>query len=136
MKDNLPRKVTEKILIVDDDSDITSFLENYLSSKNFEVATINQSSKTTHAANSLHPDIFILDLMMPQPDGFELCSKLRADPNFAKTPILIITAMDISNSRATSFGANEYLCKPFSGAEIVTRIQNMLRGKRLGLYDE
>ena len=115
-----------KILIVDDDVHVTSLLKKYLTSRNFEVITINQSSKTIHAANLMHPDLFILDLMMPPPDGFELCTILRADPNFAQTPILIITAMDISNSKATSFGANDYLAKPFNLDEVVTRINLLL----------
>jgi DNA-binding response OmpR family regulator len=74
----------------------------------------------------IHPDLFIIDLMMPPPDGFELCTMLRADPNFSQTPILIITAMDISNSKATSFGANDYLAKPFNLDEVVTRINLLL----------
>jgi DNA-binding response OmpR family regulator len=115
-------------MIVDDDVQVTSLLKKYLSSKNFEIITINQSSKAIQTANLVHPDLFILDLMMPPPDGFELCTMLRADPNFAKTPILIITAMDISNSRATSFGANDYLAKPFNLDEIVSRVNLLLNG--------
>jgi DNA-binding response OmpR family regulator len=115
-----------KILIVDDDVQVTSLLKKYLSSKNFEIITTNQSSKAIQMANLIHPDLFILDLMMPPPDGFELCTMLRADPNFAKTPILIITAMDISNSKATSFGANDYLAKPFNLDEIVSRVNLLL----------
>ncbi len=115
-----------KILVVDDDTQVTSLLKKYLSSKNFEVTTINQSSKAMSAAHLLRPDLFILDLMMPPPDGFELCRLLRADPVFAQAPILIITAMDISNSSATSFGANDYLTKPFNLDEIITRINLLL----------
>jgi len=115
-----------KILIVDDDVQVTSLLKKYLASKNFEIITVNQSSKAIQMANLIHPDLFILDLMMPPPDGFELCTMLRADPNFAQTPILIITAMDISNSKATSFGANDYIAKPFNLDEIVSRVHLLL----------
>ena len=115
-----------KILIVDDDVQVTSLLKKYLASKNFEIITLNQSSKAIQMANLIHPDLFILDLMMPPPDGFELCTMLRADPNFAQTPILIITAMDISNSKATSFGANDYIAKPFNLDEIVSRVNLLL----------
>jgi two-component system OmpR family response regulator len=115
-----------KILVVDDDVQVTSLLKKYLTSKKFEVTTINQSSKTMPTAHAIHPDLFILDLMMPPPDGFELCRQLRADPIFARAPILIITAMDISNSSATSFGANDYLAKPFNLDEIVTRVNILL----------
>ena len=115
-----------KILIVDDDVNVTTLLRKYLVPRKFEVTTINQSSKTMQAAHALHPDLFIIDLMMPPPDGFELCTMLRADPSFAKTPILIITAMDISNSKATSFGANDYIAKPFNLDEIVSRVNLLL----------
>ena len=115
-----------KILIVDDDVHVTSLLRKYLAPRQFEVTTINQSSKTMQAAHAINPDLIILDLMMPPPDGFELCTMLRADPGFANTPILIITAMDISNSKATSFGANDYLAKPFNLDELVTKIDILL----------
>lgn len=115
-----------KILVVDDDVQVTSLLRKYLSSKNFEVTTLNQSSRAISTATLLQPDLFILDLMMPPPDGFELCRTLRADPNFAQAPILIITAMDLSNSSATSFGANDYLTKPFNLDEVVMRVSLLL----------
>ena len=115
-----------KIMVVDDDPQVTSLLKKYLITKKFEVTAINQSSKTMSTAQLFRPDLFILDLMMPPPDGFELCRQLRADPNFSQAPILIITAMDISNSNATSFGANDYLPKPFNLDEIVMRINYLL----------
>ncbi len=117
-----------KILIVDDDVQVTTLLRKYLSPKKFEVAAINQSSKAIQMADLMRPDLFILDLMMPPPDGFELCRILRADPGFVRTPILLITAMDISNSNAASFGANDYLTKPFDLDELVTRIELLLNG--------
>jgi two-component system OmpR family response regulator len=119
--------MTHKILIVDDDVQVTTLLKKYLSSKSFEIAIVNQSSKAMSTAHVFHPDLFILDLMMPPPDGFELCRLLRADPNFARSPILIITAMDLSNSRATSFGANDYLTKPFNLDDVVTRVNLLLQ---------
>lgn len=115
-----------KILIVDDDAQVISLLKSFLSSEGYEVTGITHSSKAMQAANSIHPDLFILDLMMPPPDGFTLCTMLRADPNFAETPILIITAMADSNSKATAFGANDYLSKPFKLDELVLRITALL----------
>ena len=115
-----------KILIVDDDVQVTTLLKKVLTAEGYDVTAINNSSKAIQTANSIHPALFILDLMMPPPDGFTLCSMLRADPNFAETPILIITAMDISNSRATALGANDYLAKPFNLDELATRIEALL----------
>lgn len=118
-----------KILIVDDDVQITTLLKKFLSSAGHETTGLSDSSKAIGTANSIHPDLFILDLMMPQPDGFKLCKLLRADPSFARTPILIITAMDISNSDATIFGANGYLAKPFNFDELTSRIDQLLNGE-------
>lgn len=117
-----------KILIIDDDVHITTLLKKFLSAAGHEVIGISDSSKAIQAANAMRPDIFILDLMMPQPDGFKLCKMLRADPKFSQTPILIITAMDISNSDATVFGANGYLAKPFNFDELVSQIDLLLYG--------
>jgi DNA-binding response OmpR family regulator len=115
-----------KIMIVDDDPHITALLKRYLSAKNIESITINESSKAISTAHATDPDLFILDLMMPPPDGFELCRLLRAEPRFAQTPILIITAMDISNSKATSFGANDYIAKPFNLDEVVMKVNFLI----------
>jgi DNA-binding response OmpR family regulator len=124
--ENLTGKNMAKILIVDDDVHVTTLLKRYLSSEGYEVTTQNHSSKAIQTANSIHPDLIILDLMMPQPDGFKLCRMLRDDPKYAKTPILIITALDDSNSRANVFGANDYLTKPFNLDELVSRINALL----------
>jgi DNA-binding response OmpR family regulator len=115
-----------KILIVDDDVHVTTLLQRFLSSEGHEATALNQSSKAIQTANSINPDLFIIDLMMPQPDGFKLCRMLREDPKYAETPILIITALDDSNSRANAFGANDYLTKPFNLDELVLRIDALL----------
>lgn len=115
-----------KILIVDDDERVTTLLERFLSSRKYQVTAINESSKTIQTARAIRPDLFILDIMMPPPDGFTLTQMLRADPNFLRTPILIITALDNSNSKATTFGANDYLAKPFDLDELILRIEALL----------
>ncbi|MBI5961969.1 MAG: response regulator transcription factor [Chloroflexi bacterium] len=115
-----------KILIVDDDVKVTTLLKRYLSSIGHEVTALNRSSKAINTAFAMHPDLFILDIMMPQPDGFRLCSLLRKIPEFLHTPILIITALDDSNSKATSFGADDYLTKPFDLDGLAPRINALL----------
>ena len=117
-----------KILIVDDDKQVTFFLEKLLSMEGYETTSVNESSEAMEAARSINPDLFILDLMMPEPNGFELCRMLRADPNFSQTPIVIITVMDDSDSRAIAFlaGANDYLMKPFRPDELAQRMKALL----------
>ena len=117
----------QKILIVDDDEKVTTLLGRFLSANSYQVTTINDSSKAMQAAGTVHPDLIILDIMMPYPDGFTLCRMLRDDQTFAKTPILIITALDNSNSKATTFGANDYLAKPFNLDELAFKVEALLK---------
>ena len=119
-----------RIMIVDDDEKVTTLLSRYLTALGYRVVTVNNSSKAVPTANTAHPDLFILDIMMPHPDGFTLCSMLRADPQFAQTPILIITALDNSNSKATTFGANDYLAKPFNLDELAAKVETLLQASR------
>lgn len=116
-----------KILIVDDDEKVTILLSRYLTAGGYQVIAINQSSKALQTAHATLPDLFILDIMMPHPDGFTLCRMLRAEAQFARTPILIITALDNSNSKATTFGANDYLAKPFNLDELTFKIEALLK---------
>lgn len=117
-----------KILIVDDDKQITFFLEKLLTVEGYQVTSVNESSKTLQIASDVNPDLFILDLMMPEPNGFELCRALRASPNFSNTPIVIITAMDDNDSKAiaTVAGANDYITKPFRPDDLGQRLKKIL----------
>jgi len=117
-----------KIIVVDDDKAATTLFEQVLLMNGYEVVTLNESSKTIETANAEQPDLFILDLMMPQPDGFKLCRMLRADPLYRRTPILIVTALNDTDSRlvAIGAGANDYLVKPFHIRALVDRIEKQL----------
>jgi DNA-binding response OmpR family regulator len=118
-----------KIVIVDDDEKVTMLLGRFLASNGYQITTVNDSSKAMQATGVVKPDLIILDIMMPYPDGFTLCRMLRDDPKFAKTPILIITALDNSNSKATTFGANDYLAKPFNLDELAFKVDALLKEK-------
>jgi DNA-binding response OmpR family regulator len=117
-----------KIQIVDDDIQATTLLHEVLSAYGYETVVVNDSAKAIEVANTAHPDVFVLDLMMPPPDGFKLCRMLRADPNFKLTPILIVTALGDIDSRivAMGAGANDYLAKPFEIADLASRVQKLL----------
>ena len=88
----------------------------------------NESAKAMEYAHAIEPDLFILDLMMPEPDGFQLCRMLRADADFQITPIIIVTALNAEDSRVVAFGAgaNDYLTKPFHIEELKLRINRLL----------
>lgn len=117
-----------KILIVDDDRQITFFLEKLLQIEGYQPTALNDSTQTISTAKLIKPDLFILDLMMPEPNGFELCRMLRADNEFKDTPIVIITAMDDSDSKAIAFvaGANDFITKPFRPDELANRMRELL----------
>jgi DNA-binding response OmpR family regulator len=117
-----------KILIVDDEPQATTLLEMLLSSRGYKTVAVNESSEAIQVARETDPDLIILDLMMPEPDGFKVCRMLRADSRFMLTPILIITALDDTDSRIVAFGAgaDDYLIKPYNVDELVTIIKALL----------
>jgi len=117
-----------KILIVDDDKQATNLLEKILTTEGYETLAVNDSSKAVQIADSIHPDLIILDLMMPDPDGFKVCRMLRQLPSFIFTPIIIVTALDDSDSRVVAYGAgaDDYLTKPFRIEELSFRVKDLL----------
>jgi len=117
-----------KILIVDDDAEITNLYERFLTLEGYETTSLNESAKALDVANAIIPDLFILDLMMPQPDGFKLCRLLRDDPQFELTPILITTALGYNDSKVIAYGAgaNDYLIKPFHINELAERVRKLI----------
>lgn len=121
-----------KIMVVDDDREFTNLYEAYLTLVGFEAIAETQSSKAMDLARVTIPDLFILDLMMPEPDGFKLCRMLRADPKFKRTPIIIITALSDMDSKmvAMGAGANDYLTKPFHIENLKARIDSLLERYR------
>jgi DNA-binding response OmpR family regulator len=116
-----------KILIVDDDVLITSLMQSLVSIDQHESFVVNDSTEAMNTAKSVKPDLITLDLMMPHLNGFDLCALLRADPQFASTPIVIISAKEDSQSRqmAFSMGATEYMNKPFNIDEFLTMLKRL-----------
>jgi len=117
-----------KIMVVDDDQDATGLFEEVLKAEGYEPILLNESAKALQIAKEQKPSLFILDLMMPDPDGFKLCRMLRKEPEFKQTPIIIVTALNDTDSRivAIGAGANDYLTKPFRLDELYTSIQEQL----------
>jgi DNA-binding response OmpR family regulator len=120
-----------KILVVDDDKEITSLFEAYLSIEGYKVTSVNQSTRAVQKALELKPNLIILDLMMPDPDGFKICRMLRKFPTFASTPILIVTALNDEDSKIVAYGAgaDDFLSKPFPISELGTRVKGLLGQK-------
>lgn len=119
-----------RVMVVEDDQAASMFMAEVLELEGYEVIVVNDSSKAMETAKATLPDAILLDLMMPPPDGFKLCRMLRADPTFRRTPILIVTALDDTDSRivAIGAGANDYLVKPFRIDDLTAKVKKLLGG--------
>jgi DNA-binding response OmpR family regulator len=117
-----------KIMVVEDDKQASTFLAEFLTLEGYVPIVVNESSKALPMADATLPDAFLLDLMMPDPDGFKVCRMLRARPNFMESPIIIITAMDDMDSRIVAYGAgaNDYVVKPFHLEELADKLKSLL----------
>ena len=118
-----------KILIVDDDVNITELMKALVSMEGHEPITVNDSLEAVEIAKSIAPDLITLDLMMPGLTGFELCKLLREDPDFSKTPIIIISAKDDPESKQKAFeaGAKDFITKPFGVENFLGKIDALIR---------
>ena len=117
-----------RIMVVEDDEGASTFIAEVLKMEGYEAIVVNDSSKAMDTAHATLPQCILLDLMMPPPDGFKLCKMLRADPSFRHTPILIVTALDNTDSKivAIGAGANDYLVKPFGIEDLTSRVKHLL----------
>ena len=116
-----------KVLVVDDEPNIVELLTVSLRFQGFEVESVNSGAEALKVAREFRPDAYILDVMMPGMDGFELLSKLRADG--FDGPVLFLTAKDAVEDRihGLTIGADDYVTKPFSLEEVITRLRVILR---------
>ncbi len=122
-----------RILIVDDNPTNVKVLQTRLAAEGYEVVTAADGEEGLAAARQHTPDLILLDVMMPKLDGFEVCRRLRADPAFPFTPIIMVTAMADSKDVVAGLeaGGDEYLTKPVDHAALAARVRSMLRIKRL-----
>ena len=119
----------KKIMIVDDDVETTKLLESFLKMEGYEPIPVNDSTTAVETAMLVHPDLFLLDLMMPVIDGFKLCRLLRDVPRFFHTPIIIITALNDNDSRAVAYGAgaNDFVTKPYYPHDLGLKIKEFFQ---------
>jgi two-component system alkaline phosphatase synthesis response regulator PhoP len=117
-----------KIMVIDDDEDFTNLYKTTLTSAGYDTIAVNQSPVAIEMAYLVKPNIFIIDLMMPDIDGFELCRMIRKDPVLKRIPIIIVTALTDSESRevALNIGSNDYLTKPFTIDKLKSSIKELL----------
>ena len=121
--------MSPKILIADDNEPNIELLDAYLAGLDCEIETACDGADTLAKVKTFNPDLILLDIMMPKLSGFEVCEKLKADPNTKSIMILMVTALselgDIE--RAVNAGCDDYLSKPVNKFELLKRVENMLK---------
>ncbi|HEY8430240.1 MAG TPA: response regulator transcription factor [Sandaracinaceae bacterium] len=122
----------EQILIVDDEDDIVELLDYNLRQAGYAVASARDGASALAAVRQKRPDLVVLDLMLPDIPGTEICRRLKRDPSTEPIPILMLTARASEIDRVVGFelGADDYVVKPFSPRELVLRVQALLRRAR------
>ncbi len=118
------------IFVVEDDTDIARLISHNLRAAGFEVQAFLSGASVLTEASRLKPTLFLLDVMLPGMDGFELCRHIRATPAILATPIIFLTAKTAEADRihGLELGGDDYITKPFSPRELVARIRTVLRG--------
>jgi CheY-like chemotaxis protein/MinD-like ATPase involved in chromosome partitioning or flagellar assembly len=118
----------DKILIVDDDIDSLKLIGLMLQRHGYEVVAANAGNQALTKASSDHPSLIILDVMMPDMDGYEVCRRLRANPETRGIPIIMFTAKTLVDDKVAGFeaGADDYLTKPTHPAELASRVKAIL----------
>ena len=124
----LPDK--KKILVVDDEDDILHFLELVLREKGYDVVTAGGGHEALTQAQIERPDLVLLDIMMPQMDGWEVLKLLRVDEETAHIPVAMLSARTEAKDRVQGLqeGAVDYICKPFSLKELLSKIEQVFAG--------
>lgn len=119
----------DHVVIVDDDAEIRSLLEDYLRRNGYDATSAAGGRELTRALERRRADLIVLDVMMPGEDGFEICRRLRAESN---VPIIMLTARgeDTDKIVGLELGADDYLAKPFNPRELLARIKGVLRRAR------
>src|SRR3982750_214175 len=118
-----------KVLVADDEPDILEILKYNLSKEGYEVFTAKNGDEALEKARRIQPDLVILDVMMPQKTGVEVCQILRAQPAFKDTLIIFLTAINDEGTqiRGLETGADDYISKPISPKVFISRVNALFR---------
>lgn len=127
---------SRRILVVDDEVDVTELLSYHLRQRGFLVRSINDPRQALETARQFQPELIVLDIMMPDLNGLQVCRLVRADASLKSVPIIFLSAKTEEGDRIEGFesGADDYVSKPFSPKELMLRVSAVL--KRIGDIDE
>jgi DNA-binding NarL/FixJ family response regulator len=126
-------KTKGSILLVDDDDNFVSLMTVYLSYQGYDVASAGNGAQAIDVLNTVHPDLIISDVMMPEMDGYRFADTVRQSPDNGWIPIIFLSAKHQSHDRVQglSAGANVYMVKPFDLGELFAQIESSLRASQL-----
>ena len=118
----------KKILLVDDEEDILDFLELILEEQGYSVIKANSGREALAAAQMSHPELILLDIMMPEMDGWEVLKLLKADEEVSHIPVAMLTARTEMKDKIQGLqeGAIDYICKPFATKELLDKLEIIL----------
>jgi DNA-binding response OmpR family regulator len=120
--------VGKRVLVVDDEPNIVMSLEFLMRRAGFEVQVARNGREALDALEGAAPDLLLLDVMMPEFDGYEVCERIRARPEWNGTKIVMLTARgrEVERERGLALGADAYVTKPFSTRDLVDKVKHML----------
>jgi len=121
--------VSKKILIADDEPSIVAAVEFLLRRNGYEVEVARNGEEALRLVDTSHPDLVVLDVMMPVKSGYEICKRIRERPDSESIKIIMLSAKgrDAEVSKGLSIGADVYITKPFSTRELLAKIEGLLR---------
>ena len=120
--------MTKRVLVVDDEPNIVMSLRFLMEREGFAVEVASSGKAAVAALDRAPADLVLLDVMIPEPDGFEVCQRIRARPAWQDTKIVMLTAKgrEVERDKGIALGADAYVTKPFSTRELVAKVKKML----------
>lgn len=128
----------ERVLVVDDEEDLLELVRHHLEREGYRTACVSSGEEALEAARASLPDLIVLDLLLPGIDGLEVCRRVKADPELAGVPVVMLTAKgeEADIVAGLELGADDYVTKPFSPRVLMARIRAVLRRKTRQPADE
>jgi len=122
--------MAHRILIADDEPNIVLALEFLMKKEGYEVQTVSDGEEALRTIEKSPPDLILLDIMMPNLDGYEVCQRIRSDPSMKDIVIIMLTAKgrEVEREKGLALGADFYITKPFSTREVVQKVREVLAG--------
>ncbi len=129
---NTDAAATPRVLIADDNPQNVELLEAYLAAGDWDIRTAPDGEETLRQVRDWRPDLILLDIMMPKISGFEVCKRLRADPQTREIAVLMVTGLDQPSDmdKAVEAGTDDFVTKPIKKPELLLRVRSLLTAKQ------